>query len=115
MLDSFASDASLQQLLKTADDALAEPLSELIAKGPAETLAQTVNTQPAMLLAGYVCFSAWRAAGGPEPVAVAGHSLGEYTALTAAGSLSLADAIKLVRTRARAMQSAVEKKYVNRY
>lgn len=107
MLDSFASDASLQQLLKTADDALAEPLSELIAKGPAETLAQTVNTQPAMLLAGYVCFSAWRAAGGPEPVAVAGHSLGEYTALTAAGSLSLADAIKLVRTRAQAMQSAV--------
>ncbi len=107
MLDAFADNAKVQQVLTEADAALGESLSGLIAQGPAETLALTVNTQPAMLVASYACYAAWRAAGGPEPVAVAGHSLGEYTALTVAGALTLADAVPLVRTRAMAMQDAV--------
>ncbi len=107
MLDAFADNAQVQQVLTEADAALGESLSGLIAQGPAETLALTVNTQPAMLVASYACYAAWRAAGGPEPVAVAGHSLGEYTALTVAGALTLADAVPLVRTRAMAMQDAV--------
>ncbi|MEK9776384.1 MAG: ACP S-malonyltransferase, partial [Quisquiliibacterium sp.] len=107
MLDSFAGNAAVQQILAQADAALGESLSELIASGPAETLAMTVNTQPAMLVASYACYAAWQAAGGPEPVAVAGHSLGEYTALTVAGAIALADAVPLVRIRAQAMQEAV--------
>lgn len=107
MLDAFADNAPVQQVLTEADAALGESLSGLIAQGPAETLALTVNTQPAMLVASYACYAAWRAAGGPEPVAVAGHSLGEYTALTVAGALTLTDAVPLVRTRAMAMQDAV--------
>ena len=107
MLDGFAGSPAVQGLLEQADSALGEPLTTLIAQGPAETLALTVNTQPAMLVAGYACCAAWRAAGGPEAVAVAGHSLGEYTALVAAGSLPLAQAVKLVRLRAQAMQEAV--------
>jgi len=107
MLDAFADSVPVQQVLSEADAALGESLSGLISQGPAETLALTVNTQPAMLVASYACYAAWRAAGGPEPVAVAGHSLGEYTALTVAGALTLADAVPLVRARAMAMQDAV--------
>jgi [acyl-carrier-protein] S-malonyltransferase len=107
MLDGFAGNAAVQAVLREADAALGEPLSELIAKGPAESLALTVNTQPAVLVGSYACLSAWRAAGGPEPAAVAGHSLGEYTALTAAGVITLAQAVPLVRQRAQAMQDAV--------
>ena len=107
MLDSFAANASVASIQSTADAALGESLSSLIAKGPAQTLGLTVNTQPAMLVAAYACFKAWIDAGGPEPALVAGHSLGEYTALTAAGSLQLADAVRLVRLRAQAMQEAV--------
>jgi [acyl-carrier-protein] S-malonyltransferase len=107
MLGSFAGVPAVDELVALADDALGEPLSRLIAQGPAETLALTVNTQPAMLLAGLACYRAWRAAGGPDAAAVAGHSLGEYTALTAAGSLQPADAFRLVRVRAQAMQEAV--------
>ncbi len=107
MLDSFAANASVASIQATADAALGESLSQLIAKGPAETLGLTVNTQPAMLVTAYACFRAWIDAGGPEPALVAGHSLGEYTALTAAGSLQLADAVRLVRLRAQAMQEAV--------
>ncbi len=107
MLDAFAGNPVVADILAQADAALGEPLSEMIAKGPAESLALTVNTQPAMLVAGYACCAAWRAAGGPEAVAVAGHSLGEYTALVAAGSLPLAQAVRLVRLRAQAMQEAV--------
>jgi len=79
----------------------------LLDQGPAEQLDLTVNTQPAMLTAGYAAYRAWRAAGGPEPEIVAGHSLGEYTALVAAGALKFADALPLVRFRAQAMQEAV--------
>jgi len=107
MLDGFAGSPSVQALLGQADAALGEPLSTLIAQGPAETLALTVNTQPAMLAAGYACWLAWRDAGGPAPTAVAGHSLGEYTALTVAGAFDVGDALRLVRVRAQAMQQAV--------
>jgi [acyl-carrier-protein] S-malonyltransferase len=107
MLDGFAGSAAVRELLAQADAALGEPLSTLIATGPADMLSLTVNTQPAMLAAGYACWLAWREAGGPAPAAVAGHSLGEYTALAAAGALDVADALRLVRLRAQAMQDAV--------
>ena len=107
MLDSYADCAPVQSLLRAANEALGDDLGRLIAQGPAEALGLTVNTQPAMLVAGLANFLAWRAAGGPEPAAVAGHSLGEYTALTAAGVFDAAVAVKLVRLRAQAMQEAV--------
>lgn len=107
MLDSFSDDAAVATVLREASDALGQDLSTLIRSGPADELNLTINTQPVMLVAGFAIYSAWRAAGGATPSVVAGHSLGEYTALTAAGSLSLVDAVKLVRFRARAMQDAV--------
>ena len=107
MLASLAGRPEVASLLRTADDVLGEPLSRLIADGPAEELALTTNTQPAMLLAGLACLSAWRSAGGGEPSYVAGHSLGEYTALAAANALDADVALRLVRLRARAMQEAV--------
>jgi [acyl-carrier-protein] S-malonyltransferase len=103
----FAHHGIVKAAQVTADEALNEPLSNLILNGPVESLALTVNTQPAMLLAGYSAFAAWRAAGGPMPQVMAGHSLGEYTALVSAGAIDLADAIGLVRLRAKAMQEAV--------
>jgi [acyl-carrier-protein] S-malonyltransferase len=107
MLDGFAGSPAVQALLEQADTALGEPLSKLIATGPADMLSLTVNTQPAMLAAGYACWLAWREAGGPAPAALAGHSLGEYTALAVADALDVADAFRLVRLRAQAMQEAV--------
>jgi [acyl-carrier-protein] S-malonyltransferase len=105
--DDFANRHVVQACIDQADTALGESLSGLIAHGPSENLALTVNTQPAMLLAAYSAFAAWRAAGGPMAQIVAGHSLGEYTALVAAGSIDLSDAVSLVRLRAQAMQNAV--------
>ncbi len=107
MLDVWASHPELEALIKDADDALGEPLSALIHAGPAESLASTVNTQPAMLLAGVCAWRAWIRAGGPQAQIMAGHSLGEYAALVAAGAFTLADGLRLVRLRARAMQEAV--------
>lgn len=107
MLDAFAASAAAMDVVRRADAALGEPLSELIARGPADDLALTVNTQPAMLTAAIAMYSAWREAGGPAPAMMAGHSLGEYSALTAAGVFSLEDAVRLVRFRAQAMQDAV--------
>ncbi|MBA3478208.1 MAG: ACP S-malonyltransferase [Lautropia sp.] len=107
MLSSLAQRPEVAALLRMADQVLAEPMSQLIEQGPAEELALTTNTQPAMLLAGLACLAAWRTAGGFEPDFVAGHSLGEYTALTAAEALDPAAAVALVRLRARAMQEAV--------
>ena len=107
MLDSFAGDAAVDDVLREASAALGQDIAALIHAGPAEDLSLTVNTQPVMLVAGYAVYRAWRAAGGPAPAVVAGHSLGEYTALTAAGALALADAVRLVRFRAQAMQDAV--------
>jgi [acyl-carrier-protein] S-malonyltransferase len=107
MLDAFAGSPAVRALQAEADAALGEPLSTLIAQGPADALSLTINTQPAMLVAGLACYRAWREAGGPEPEVVAGHSLGEYTALAAAGAIDVADAVRLVRLRAQAMQEAV--------
>jgi len=90
-----------------ASDALNEDIGALIAGGPKEDLALTTNTQPVMLVAGVACWRAWRAEGGALPAAVAGHSLGEYSALVAAEALPLAEAVPLVRLRAQAMQEAV--------
>jgi len=107
MLDVWASHPEIEGLIKDADDALGEALSVLIHKGPAEDLASTINTQPAMLLAGVCAWRAWKSAGGPQAGIMAGHSLGEYAALVAAGALKLGDALRLVRLRAQAMQEAV--------
>ncbi len=107
MLSSFDEDPAVQAVLERASAALGQNLAQLMAQGPVEDLNLTVNTQPAMLTAGAAVYAAWRAQGGPVPEIVAGHSLGEYTALTVAGALDLEDAVKLVRVRARAMQEAV--------
>lgn len=107
MLASFTGNPVVESVLHRASAALGQNLRSLIAEGPAEDLNLTVNTQPAMLVAAFAMYEAWRAAGGAEPVLVAGHSLGEYTALTAARALTLEDAVRLVRFRATAMQEAV--------
>ena len=90
-----------------ASDVLKQDLWRLVSDGPAEELNLTVNTQPAMLVAGVAVYRAWTAATGTTPSVMAGHSLGEYTALVAAGALHFADALPLVRYRAEAMQQAV--------
>lgn len=111
MLDSLSASARFgkmtQDLLAQADAALGEALSQVIASGPADTLNSTVNTQPAMLVADWACYQAWLSAGGAKADVVAGHSLGEYAALTAAGVFSFTDAVTTVRVRASAMQTAV--------
>jgi [acyl-carrier-protein] S-malonyltransferase len=107
MLDAWGDEPAVAQTLREASDALGEDLRRLIAEGPKEALELTTNTQPVMLTAGIACLRAWQARTGSMPVAVAGHSLGEYTALVAAGVLSLAEALPLVRLRAQAMQEAV--------
>jgi [acyl-carrier-protein] S-malonyltransferase len=107
MMQGFADSAAAKAVLTEASEALGEDLATLMANGPAETLSLTTNTQPVMLTAGLTSFAAWREAGGPMPTIVAGHSLGEYTALVAVGVLTLADAVRLVRVRAQAMQAAV--------
>ena len=107
MLDAWGEHPAVQGTLAEASAALGEDIAKLIREGPKEALDLTINTQPAMLTAGIACYRAWRAEGGAEPAAVAGHSLGEYTALVAAGALTLADALPLVRFRALAMQDAV--------
>ena len=107
MLESFADSSVVRQAFKEASDVLAMDLWKLVAEGPAEELNSTVNTQPVMLTAGYAVYRAWREAGGPEPALVAGHSLGEYTALVVAEALAFREAVPLVRYRAQAMQEAV--------
>lgn len=107
MLDAWGAHPAVRQAVQEASDALGEDLGALIANGPKEALALTTNTQPVMLLAGIAAWRVWQAEGGAQPDAVAGHSLGEYSALVAAGVLTLAQAISLVRLRAAAMQEAV--------
>src|SRR5205085_222777 len=97
----------IQAVRTQAAEALGADFVRLLDDGPAAALNQTINTQPAMLTAGYAAYRAWRALGGPAPELGAGHSLGEYTALTAAGAISFADALPLVHFRAQAMQDAV--------
>jgi [acyl-carrier-protein] S-malonyltransferase len=107
MLDAWGDHPAVVATLQEASAALGDDIGRLIHDGPKDQLDLTTNTQPVMLTAGIAAWRAWRAEGGAEPVAVAGHSLGEYTALVAAGVLSLADALPLVRLRATAMQEAV--------
>jgi [acyl-carrier-protein] S-malonyltransferase len=107
MLDAWGEHPAVRDTLAEASSALDQDLARLIQEGPKEALELTTNTQPVMLTAAIAAFRAWRAEGGAMPAAVAGHSLGEYSALVAAGSLQLADALPLVRFRAEAMQRAV--------
>ncbi|MCO5398169.1 ACP S-malonyltransferase [Ralstonia soli] len=107
MLNAFADHPAVAATLAEASDALGQDIGKLIAEGPAEELSLTTNTQPVMLTAAVAVYRAWQAAGGPTPSVVAGHSLGEYSALVAAGAIAFKDAVPLVRFRAKAMQEAV--------
>ena len=107
MLNGFGDNPVVRDTLAEASDAIKVDLARLIAEGPKEELDLTTNTQPVMLTAAVATWRAWLAAGGAMPALVAGHSLGEYSALVAAGALSFADAVPLVRFRAQAMQEAV--------
>jgi len=107
MMQGFADSGVVRDTFKQAADVLGQDLWQLVESGPAEELNATVNTQPVMLTAAYAMYRAWQQAGGPVPAMVAGHSLGEYTALTVAGALRFEDAVPLVRFRAQAMQEAV--------
>ena len=107
MLSGFADNAVVADYMARANAALGEDLVKLIAEGPAEVLSLTMNTQPALLAASAAFYEAWIAAGGRRPDVMAGHSLGEYSALTSAGTFAFEDAVKLVRFRAQAMQEAV--------
>jgi len=107
MLDAWGDHPAVAETLREASDALGEDIGRLIHEGPKEALAMTTNTQPVMLVASIAAWRAWLAEGGAKPSVVAGHSLGEYSALVASGVLTLAQAAPLVRFRADAMQHAV--------
>ena len=107
MMQGWGDRAEVRATFAEASDALGQDLWKLVTDGPAELLNQTVNTQPAMLAADIAAWRVWQTAGGTAPALLAGHSLGEYAALVAAGALDFADAVKLVRFRAEAMQAAV--------
>jgi [acyl-carrier-protein] S-malonyltransferase len=107
MLDAWAGNATVSETIDQASAALGQDLAALIAGGPADELNLTTNTQPVMLASAVAMYRAWLAAGGPVPALVAGHSLGEYSALAAAQALALQDAVRVVRVRADAMQKAV--------
>lgn len=107
MMQSFSDVKIVRDTFAEASDAVGHDLWQLVTDGPAEALNSTVNTQPVMLTAGYAVYRAWLDAGGPQPSLVAGHSLGEYTALVVAGVIAFRDAVPLVRFRAQAMQEAV--------
>lgn len=107
MLNGFANNPVVQATIAEASDALQMDLGKLISEGPKEDLDLTTNTQPVMLTAAVATYRAWIAVGGKVPSIVAGHSLGEYSALVAAGVIAFKDAVPLVRFRAQAMQSAV--------
>ncbi len=107
MLDAWSDHPAVAAVLQEASSALGEDIAQLIKEGPKEALALTTNTQPVMLVAGVAAYRAWLHEGGPLPAVMAGHSLGEYSALVASGVLSLHDAVQTVRLRAAAMQDAV--------
>jgi [acyl-carrier-protein] S-malonyltransferase len=107
MLAGYGDVPVIGETLAEASDILKQDVARLIAEGPAEELNSTVNTQPVMVTAGICAWRLWRELGGAEPSLVAGHSLGEYTSLVAAGAISFSDCLPLVRLRARAMQDAV--------
>lgn len=107
MMAAYAESGSTRPVFDLASRALGFDVWEMVAQGPAEELGRTVNTQPIMLVAGYAVYQAWKGAGGATPAFMAGHSLGEYTALLCAGAFEAAEIIPLVRTRAQIMQDAV--------
>lgn len=107
MLAAYAEHPAVAATMREASDVLGRDLAALASSGPEADLNQTVNTQPVMLAADVAVYRAWHAAGGPAPVLVAGHSLGEYAALVVAGAFTFADALRLVQARAEAMQAAV--------
>ena len=107
MLDAWGDHPAVVETVREASDALSEDIGKLIREGPKEALGLTTNTQPVMLVAGVAAYRVWMAHTGVAPLAVAGHSLGEYSALVAAGVLTMAQAAPLVRLRAQAMQEAV--------
>ena len=107
MLDAWGDNVAVRQTLAEASEALGFDIAAMIRDGPKDQLDLTANTQPVMLTAAIACYHAWLAETGLQPLAVAGHSLGEYSALVAAGSITLGDALPLVRFRAQAMQEAV--------
>ncbi|MGB4914295.1 MAG: ACP S-malonyltransferase [Candidatus Dechloromonas phosphoritropha] len=107
MMAAYGDSAVVRATFDDASSALGDDLWTMVADGPAEILAQTVNTQPVMLTAGIAAWRLWRERGGRMPAVVAGHSLGEYSALVAADVIELKDAVPLVRLRAAAMQEAV--------
>ena len=107
MMRAFAECPGVRATFDEASAALGEDLWTLVETGPDTALNATVNTQPVMLTAGVAVWREWLSCGGPAPAVVAGHSLGEYSALVAAGALTLADAVRTVRFRAQAMQEAV--------
>lgn len=107
MMGAYGEQSVIRDTFAEASDLLHVDLWRMVSEGPAEELHLTVNTQPVMLVAGVACYRLWRSMGGSQPAFMAGHSLGEYTALTCAGALEFADALRLVRLRAEAMQSAV--------
>ena len=107
MLNGFADNKIVRDTMAEASDALGQDLWAMIAEGPKESLDLTTNTQPVMLSSSVAFYRAWIAAGGKAPTVVAGHSLGEFSALVAAGVIDFKDAVKLVRFRAQAMQEAV--------
>jgi [acyl-carrier-protein] S-malonyltransferase len=107
MMRGYAGLPEIDKVLEEAKAALGEHFVRLLDQGPEDALKQTVNTQPAMVTAGYAAYRAWRAAGGPVPAVVAGHSLGEYTALVCSESIAFAECLPLVRFRAQSMQEAV--------
>lgn len=107
MMQPFSDAPVVRDTFAEASDALGQDLWQLVEEGPADALNATVNTQPVMLTAAYAVYRLWRERGGAQPAVVAGHSLGEYTALVAAGVIAFRDAVPLVRFRAQAMQEAV--------
>jgi [acyl-carrier-protein] S-malonyltransferase len=107
MMEAYGGSKLIRETFAEASATLGEDLWRMTLEGPAERLALTVNTQPLMLTAAVAVYRVWCAAGGPQPALLAGHSLGEYSALVAAGALAFADAVPLVRFRAQAMQEAV--------
>jgi len=107
MMKGFAGEPLVERTFREAGALVGVDYWSMVNDGPPEALNQTVNTQPLMLVAGVACWRAWRAKGGPMPAWFAGHSLGEYSALVAAGALAFEDAVPLVRFRAQAMQEAV--------
>ena len=107
MMNGYGDLASVKSVVAEASQVLGQDIARLMAEGPAEELNRTVNTQPVMVTAGYAAYRVWLELGGEPPQMVAGHSLGEYTALVVAGVLSFSDCLPLVRLRAQAMQEAV--------